>query len=145
MARTITSANAIITLTIPGIFSAPKTLQQFSVDDIFGTDPLQLVEVQMGVDGIQSQGFVNVSTKQNYSLMANSPSCDIFDDWANAMRTAIEAYSALGTITLTSIGKKYNLTDGALTSYPPMADGGRTLKPRKFEITWGQVLPVALV
>lgn len=141
MARSITAANAIVTITVPGVFQAPQQLQQFSADDIFDTETLKNIEVQMGVDGFLSGGWVFVPVPQSYSLMPNSPSNDIFDQWWAAQSTLIDAIAGFGTVTLPSLQKKWALSNGFLTGYPPMPGAGRILKPRKFEITWQQVLP----
>jgi hypothetical protein len=64
MAGSITAANAIFQLYIPAVFSAPQQLQGFAADDIFDTENQELVQTQMGVDGLLSGGFVFIETKQ---------------------------------------------------------------------------------
>lgn len=141
MAGSLTAATAVITFSIPGVYDVAQQLQQFAADDIFSTESLQSAEVQMGVDGTLSGGFVFVPVKQKYMLQANSPSVKIFDDWWSASQTALDVFSCLGNITLKSINSKWNLVNGFLTSYSPMPDAGKLLKPRSFEITWQQMLP----
>lgn len=141
MAGSITAANAIVTITVPGVFQQPQQLQQFAADDIFDTEAVKNIEVQMGVDGFLSGGWVNVPIPQSYSLQANSPSCNIFDQWWSAQSTLLDAIAAFGVVTLPSIAKKWALSNGFLTTYPPMPGAGRILRPRKFEITWQRVLP----
>jgi len=137
----ITSSNAIIQLVIPEVFPAPMQLQQFSADDVFGTDALVPAEIVMGVDGHQSAGFVYVSTKQNFTLMADSPSNDVFDLWWGASQAAGEVITANAVIVLKSIGRKYQMTKGVLSSYAPAPDAKRTLQQRRFEITWERFSP----
>lgn len=132
----ITSANAIFLLSVATIYVAPQQLQKFAADDIFSTDPVDSAEIQMGVDGKMAAGFVFVPIKQSVSLMADSPSGDIFDNWFAAQQTAKDLYFASGTIILPSLKKKYSLNNGVLTTYPPLPDGGKSLKARKFGITW---------
>lgn len=140
--RTLTAANAVFTLTIPGVLLAPQALEGFSADDVFSTEAMKLVETSMGVDGQFSGGFVYVPVPQKINLQANSRSILLFDLWAAAMMTAVDAFPALGFVTLPGVGKKWTMVQGMLTSYPPMPDAGRTLKPQQFEITWGQLVPV---
>ena len=137
----LTSATAVYMLTIPGVFSPPQQLQQFAADDIFSTEMLRSVETSMGVDGVLSGGFVFVPVQQSIMLQANSPSLDVFDAWYNAMQVAQDTYEAQAIITLKSLGKKWAMVRGFLTGYMPIPDAGKTLKPRKFEITWQQATP----
>ena len=137
----ITSANAVLMLGVSSLFSTPQQIQGFSTDDIFSVDPLESAETMMGVDGFLSAGFVYVPVKQGITLMADSPSNNVFDQWWAAQQQISDLYFANGSITLTALGKKYAMTRGALTTYPPLADAGRTLKPRKFVITWQSILP----
>ena len=57
MARTLTAANAIITLSVDEVFDTPFQLQQFQADDMFDTEDAEPVEVRIGVDGFKSSGF----------------------------------------------------------------------------------------
>lgn len=141
MALTLTSTNAVIMITIPGVFTTPQQLQGFAADDIFGTDEITPTEVSMGVDGILSGGYTPVPIKQNYMLQANSASKALFDNWFNAMVAAQETYQAAGVITLRSLQAKWALVNGFLTGYKPIPDAGKILKPLSFAITWQQVTP----
>jgi hypothetical protein len=138
---TITSANAVIMLSVAGVFPAPQALQQFSAEDIFTNDPVQANEIAMGVDGFLAAGFVYNPIPWSVSLMANSPSNEFFDQWYLTMKKNTESYRANGTIWLKSINKKYDLTNGALTTYRNMSDAARTLRSRAFVITWEDVSP----
>jgi hypothetical protein len=143
----ITSANAVYTLTIPGIFQRPVQLHEFATDDIFGTESLKSVETMMGVDGNLTGGFAYVEVKQSVALMADSQSGDIFDQWWQFSQTLVEAYPALGLIILPSVGKQYVMQKGYLTGYKPIPDAKKTLQPRTFEITWQRIIanPLAVI
>jgi hypothetical protein len=141
---TITSANAIITLAVPGIFSAPQQLQQFSAEDIFTNDPVQANEVAMGLDGFLTSGFVFAPVPWSVSLMADSPSNRVFDDWYLFMKRNVESYRANGTIWLRSLNKKFDMVNGALTTYRALPDASRTLKSRAYVITWQDVSPAQI-
>lgn len=140
----ITSANAIYQLSIVLVYPIPQQLQGFSTDDIFGTDPLESAQVQMGVDGVLSAGFVFVEVKQNITLQADSPSNDVFDNWYAAQQLIKDTYRATGLIMLTAIGKKWNMLNGVLTMYPPIPDAKKVLQPRRFGITWESVSPAVV-
>lgn len=146
---TITGANAVYTLSIAPpafspqvsgtLFATPVQLQGFAADDAFATEPLASVETLMGVDGILSAGFVFVPVRQTISMQADSISNDLFDLWWNAMQTTRDVFLAQGVITLTTIQKKYALTNGSLTTYHPLADVKKLLQPRRYGITWQTV------
>jgi hypothetical protein len=137
----ITSANATFLLAVAGVFPVPQQLQGFSADDIFGTDPLEVAETSMGVDGVLSAGFVFVPVKQSITLQADSDSNNIFDDWYLAEQVAKDKFRCSGIVLLPSIGKKWTLNNGAMTTWPPMPDAGKVLRPRKFGVTWESVSP----
>lgn len=137
----ITSANAVYALSIASLYNTAQQLQGFSADEIFSTDPLESAEVLMGVDGILSAGFIFVPVKQMINLQADSPSNLIFQNWWASQQVAKDVYIASGIITLPSISTKFTLSQGYLTTYPATPDAGKTLKPRKYGITWQSILP----
>lgn len=137
----ITAANAVVMLAVTGVFSTPQPLQQFAADDIFTNDPVQAAETAMGVDGFLAAGFVFAPVSWSVSLMADSPSNTFFDSWYNAQRNQIDVYRCNGTILLPSLKKKFNLNNGALTTYRNMPDAAKTLRSRAFVITWQSVTP----
>lgn len=139
--RTLTAANSVFLLSIAGLYTTPQRLQGYATDDAFRVEAVELAETMMGVDGIMSAGYTPMPTKQTVSLQADSASSVIFDTWATAMKTAREVYFANGTISLPSLGTKYALTRGVLTSVPIMASVKKTLQPRSFVITWENVSP----
>lgn len=132
----ITSSNAIVMFTIPGVFNTPVQLQQFSADNVFATEALATAEVSMGVDGVLTAGFVFVPVAQGYTLMGDSESMAIFDDWYAAEQALAEKIAANAIIQLPAIRRKWSMFKGFLTSYPPIPDAGKVLAPRRFGVTW---------
>jgi hypothetical protein len=137
---TLTSANAIVTLTVAGLYDTPVQLQQFMAEDIFDMAQVTHTETVMGADGKQSAGFVFTSRDQTFALQANSPSCQLLDDWVNAEEQAIDVFRADGQITLPALGKVWTMTNGALKTFNQMPDAKKTLQGRKFTITWERVV-----
>lgn len=137
----ITSANSIVMLAVPGVFNQPQQLQQFAAEDIFTNDPIAAAEVAMGVDGRLAAGFVFAPVPWSVSLMADSPSNDFFDQWYAAMRTGVDVFRVNGTVVLPSLSKKFTMNNGALTTYRNMPDAARTLRSRAFVITWESIVP----
>lgn len=140
----ITSANAILTLVIPPIFTVPQQIQQFSADNIFETDEIEVAETSMGVDGTLSGGMIFNEIPWNVTLQANSPSNDLFDQWYQAQLSAVDVYPASGIVTLKSIGRKWVMTNGFLKRFTTMPPGGKTLRARRYGIVWNSVTAQAV-
>lgn len=137
----ITASNAIIMLSVPGLFDIPQQLQQFSAENVFGVDPLAAAETQMGVDGYLTGGVVFNPTNQSFELMADSPSNFFFDTLYLRQRADQVTYRIQGTVILTAVGTKYTMRRGILTTWMPMPEAGRVLKARRHTITWERVTP----
>jgi hypothetical protein len=144
MARSLTASNIQLTLAVVGVVPVPQAISEFAVDDIFDTDTVEPTEVEMGVDGRMSAGYVFVPIKQGINLQANSPSNDFFDAWKQAQDAVGDQFFAQGVIIYPAINKKWVMTGGALSSYPPIPNAGKILKPRKYGITWERVVPTPI-
>lgn len=142
--QTITAANSVFALAITGLYPAPQVLQGYAADDGFTTEAVENAEVVMGLDGHMSAGFIFNPVKQTIVLMPDSPSLDIFNNWALAQLAAREVMVANASISLPAIGKKYVLTRGFLTSTTPVPDVKKVLQPVRYQITWNTVAGAAL-
>ncbi len=144
MARTITSANAVLILTIPGVFDSGVRIQGFATDDIFGTDPIATTEARMGVDGNLAAGKIFNPVKMKLHIEANSPSVDVFEAWNAAEEQLRETISCTGTLEMPGVGKSFDLTNGYLTSFKSLPDAKKTAQPVEHEITWERVQPAPI-
>jgi hypothetical protein len=140
----ITGASATYLLSIPLLFPAPIQLQGFAADDVFDTDSLESTEVLMGVDGFMSAGFVFVPVKQSIHLQADSPSNAVFDQWWTAQQAIQDTYSAVATIILPTLGIKWAMTNGYLTTYQPLSSIKKLIQPRTHAITWNNGTPASV-
>ena len=136
---TITSANSVFTIVVAGLFPAPVQLQGYASDKAFTTEAIDLAEVQMGVDGRMTAGFIPNPTKQTVTLQADSPSKDIFTALIQAMKTAREVFYISGSIALPSTGESFTLTRGILTNAKQIPDAQKVLQPVEYVITWEQI------
>lgn len=137
----ITASNAVIMLSVAGLFDIPQQLQQFSADNVYGTEPLEVAETAQGVDGVLTGGFVYNPTNQSFELMADSPSNYFFDQVALRQRADQTLYRIQGITTLTSVGTKWTMRRGILVNWAPMPEAGRVLKARRHTIRWERVTP----
>ena len=136
---TITSANSVFTLVVAGLFPTPVQLKGYASDKAFTTEAVDLAEVQMGVDGRMTAGFVPNPVKQTITLQADSPSKDIFTAVIQAMKTAREVFYISGSISLPSTGESFALTRGILTNAKQIPDAQKVLQPVDYVITWESV------
>jgi hypothetical protein len=145
MARTLTAANAVLTLAVDGLFNTPRLIQGFAVDDVFDTENVQTAETMMGVDGRLSAGWVPQPIVQNITLQADSASIDFFERWYAAQQTAREVYIASGSILLRAVNRQYSLTRGFLTGHVVTPAAKKVLQPRRFTLTWESVTAGGLI
>ena len=141
MAGNITSATATIFLSVDSVFPTPQQLQGFSADDAFDVTALNSAEISMGIDGKMSSGFVFATTEWSITLQADSDSNSIFEQWWAQNYTDKTVYLANGIVTIVSLGNKYTMTNGVLSSYPTMSDAKKIMQPRKYGITWEVIQP----
>lgn len=136
---TITSANSILTMVVPGLFPVPVSIQGYSTDDAFMLDALDLAETVMGVDGKMSAGYVPKEVKLTITLQADSDSKEFFAILTQAVKTAREIFYMSATLSLPSTGEAFTFTRGILTSVDQAPAAKKMLQPQKFVITWESV------
>lgn len=141
MAGDITSANAVITIWAPSYLPVPVQLQGFSADDIFSNEDVDTAETYMGVDGVLSGGVVFAKKPQEYMLQADSASNAFFDNINQYQQINLGILTLSGNILFTAIGTTWTMAGGILTRYKPLPDARRVLQPRRYTVTWGQVVP----
>lgn len=141
MARTLTSANSIIMLSVENLFDTPRQIQGFATEAMFSLDAIEINQTSMGIDGVLSGAFVHTPKVMNMTLQADSLSNDLFERWHNAMVQAKEVYIANGLLQIIATNRKYTLTRGFLTNYKPAPDATKSLQPRAFTLTWQSVTP----
>lgn len=137
--KTITSANSVLTITVPSLFPTPVTLHGYATDKAWAAEAIDMAEVMMGVDGILSAGFTPNPVKQTISLQADSNSRDVFTAIAQAMLTARETFRISMSLSLPATGEVFTLTRGILTNYKQIPDGQKVLQPIDAVITWERV------
>lgn len=138
----ITSANAIIILTVPGVIPGIQ-LEGFAADDIYDIEQLEIAETVMGVDGILSVGFVFTEVKQTFSFQPDSTSIQSFEDWYTAELALVDKIPGSVQVTLPSVGIVYDQSPVVMKTYSPAPSAGKVLKPRKFGLIMGRCIPSA--
>jgi hypothetical protein len=113
----ISSFNASIQLTIPGVYSSGVLLKQFSTDDILDSEAQVLAEIRVGADGDVVGGKVFNLNKFRLMFQANSASIPVFYEW-KAAQDGSDIIAATMTIIVPSLGLDVDLTDVYCESLP---------------------------
>lgn len=141
--RNLTSANAIITLSVVSVYPTPQQLHGFSADDIFSVDAIDTAEEVMGVDGVLSAGMIYVPVPWSITLQADTDSCAMFDTVFAMQQASVQVYRWNGNVVLPGLGKKWQMTNGILKNMQVMPDAKKIVQPRKFQLVWERVTPAA--
>lgn len=139
----ITSANAVFTLDVPGVFTTPQVLQGFSTDDAFASDEVEPAEVVIGVDGIMSFGWLPFLVPLTVVFQADSPSIpNTMETWLAAQAGARQIYPAVSAqIVLPQLGKQYTFITGVVKRFSPTPKGGKILGPQSYQFIWNYWMP----
>lgn len=140
----ITSANAVFTLTIPGVFTAPQQIQGYAVDSAFDIEAVDVSENKIGVDGLGSSGLIYNLIPMTVNIQADSPSILLFETWLATNQGLVQSFACAASIVMPSIGRKYTMPTGYLKKSMQMASAGRVLKERPFTIDWVKIIPANL-
>jgi hypothetical protein len=137
----LTAANVVLALSVPGLFDTPQQIQGYAADEAFDFSDVESSETVMGVDGILSAGWLPKELLQSLSLQADSASNQFFEDWYGNQQQARDLLIASGTVSYPSVGKQYNLVRGFLKGYSPAPKAGKILAPRRYTIVWNYIQP----
>lgn len=140
----ITAANSVYTITVPGLYNAPITLENYAADRAFETEARELAETAMSIDGYLNAGWIPNPVTQTIALAASSESALIFEAIVMAQDARRGLYRMGAEIQIPAIGRKYTMVRGLLRSIVGVPTAGRVLEARHFEIVWERVLPAAI-
>jgi len=134
--QTITSANAVVTLRVPGLYNSPVKLEGFQTDAIVSPAQVNPVIAEMGADGHMSVGWVPTTKQITFSFAADSPSRQVMEDWYNAQEALREVMLCEVEAVLSSVNRKYTGLRGAMTTAQPGVNAQQTLRGSQFVITF---------
>jgi hypothetical protein len=144
MAKTLTTANSAFTLAARGIFPVPFRLEGYATDDSFAVDDVTPGEIQMGVDGFLSAGYIPYVTQITFMFQATSPSIAYLDSIIAQQKAQREMVIFDGTGFLQGTEQKYAMTNGYLISFTPANTGKKVLQPRKFTFAFQNFDPAPI-
>lgn len=162
MAKSITSANSILTITatsrgvatsitgstgvsalgsLSGILGVATQIEGWAADSAFSIDQQETAVVIQGVDGKAHFGWVPYLVPFSINLMPDTDSQDYLENVAVAQRLMRETLMITGNLIIPAIGKKIALTNGAITRYSPIPSHNRTLAAQTTQITFESMTP----
>lgn len=132
----ITSANAVLLLSIPGVYTAGQRIQGFGVDEAWIMDRVAATETKVGVDGFGTAGYIPRSPKMTIRLLADSPSYIVFENWIYFMDQVQDVVFCAMNLLIPAVSRKYIGYKGSLMNVSTVADAKKVLDDRDFEIQW---------
>lgn len=145
MARTITSANAVLTITCPTVFLTPQIIQGFAVEDSWSVTPYETARAFKGVDGQKSAGFVPANKEMDIHLQANSLSRLVFQQILGVMQATREIVEFDGNLVIPSTEEVWEFSNGNLgPNVPGPPTGKKTLDAVTWQVTWDDIQPAGL-
>ena len=142
--QTITSANASLFITVPGLYDSPVKIENYSTDAMVSAAQVNPVVAEMGVDGHLSVGYTPTPKEITITLAADSKSRPVFDDWQAYQDAAKEVYVCSAQFIVPGIGKTFTGLRGALTAAQPMPNAAKTLQAPAYNITFESWTPSSL-
>lgn len=142
--QTITSANASLFITVPGLYDSPVKIENYSTDAMVSAAQVNPVVAEMGVDGHLSVGYTPTPKEITITLAADSKSRPVFDDWQAYQDAAREVYVCSAQFIVPGIGKTFTGLRGALTAAQPMPNAAKTLQAPAYNITFESWTPSSL-
>lgn len=139
-ASTITSANSVVTIAQSTLYPSGVNLQGYSVDKAWSTDALEIAEVQKGVDGRTTAGYIFNTVKMTFQFQADSPSIQVFQSVQQAQRAARDIYYLSGNIEIPATGQTYSLVKGILRTVKPIQDAARVLQAMEYVVEWSEIV-----
>lgn len=134
MARTLTTANSVLTLSCPTLDIAAVQIQGFATDDAFDTTAVKPVEAIVGIDNQKSSGRVAYLVPFKFTLQATSTSIDVMDAIAEGIQALNDDVEINISLESPALGKLWTLNNGSLTSYKPTPAGKKLLQAQEYEL-----------
>lgn len=144
MARTLTTANSILTVFCPDVLPAPAVIQGFATEDAFSSQPYESARAVMGVDAKKSAGKVPNLKVLDIVLQADSLSRAVFEQILGVMEQTNEVVRLDITIILTGLGEVWQFSNGTITKAPTIPGAKKTAEATTWEITFESALPAGL-
>lgn len=140
MARTLTTANSVMTLSCPTLDIVAVQIQGFATDDAFDTTAVKPVEAIVGIDNQKSSGRVAYLVPFKFMLQATSTSIDVMDAIAEGIQALNDDVEINIVLESPALGKLWTFQNGSLTSYKPTPQGKKLLGMQDYELMFERMI-----
>lgn len=137
----ITSANSSAVLTVEELYPAGIVLQKYGTDQMITQDEVTYAESRMSLDGHLVGGFVITSRMLNMTFEPDSPSLKGINQLLKAQETGLCIYKLGLVITIPSIKKTFNYSNGLVKKGKPFPDLKKILDPVTFSFEFEKCEP----
>lgn len=129
MMTDITSANAKLIFTCEELYPSGVEIQQFSTNQAFSSENIQVAETRMGVDGHMAAGYVPNIKVVTVQLEASSTSRRYFEQVQKAMIANQRPYKCSLTAIIPSIGEQVIWSEGVMQAGAVTSTAARVMEP----------------
>jgi hypothetical protein len=140
MARSLTTANSVLTLSCPTLDIVAVQIQGFGTDDAFDTTAVKPVEAIIGIDNKKSSGRVAYLVPFKFTLQATSTSIDVMDAIAEGIQALNDDVEINIVLESPALGKLWTMQNGSLTSYKPTPAGKKLLGAQEYELVFEKLI-----
>lgn len=123
----ITSANAILYITVPELYPQGFQVVNFSADAMFTNEAVDRSERQFGADGYFNVGYIFTEKTMTITLTGSSPSIPNFVNWLAVQDAGKTVLRCNAKVTLPGLKIEYDFVDGVIASAPVAQSSGKVL------------------
>lgn len=136
----VTSADAVLYMTIDGLYPQGFKLEQFGQDAVAQMADDIFAETRMSVDGHMVAGYVDQIKPVTLTFEPSSPTIPYLRNLQEVTRAERKPYPVMLMVTLPSVGRTYTFVNGVLKQGKQMPDIGKTLQPVQFVFDFERVV-----
>ncbi|QDH14122.1 hypothetical protein E3E12_07920 [Formicincola oecophyllae] len=144
MAKLITSADVVATMTVAQLFSAPIILENWSSDNAWEAEDQVIGDSRMSLDKKLNKGYVPAPVELTMTFEPNSESLLVFDALAAASKAGRTVYDVSLELAHKSLGQKFSFLDGHVIRYKPNPGGAKLLKARPVRFRFADIIPAGM-
>lgn len=132
----ITSANAVLWLTVKELYPAGVQIMNFSADSMMSSDDIEIAQVRMGVDGGMAAGYTPNPYQLTITLEASSPSLTIMQSILMASKVNRTIYECSVTLTIPSLTQAHHWRHGVMIGGNPVTAPKKVLDPTSWKFAF---------
>ena len=144
--RTLTATDAIVAVSVQGLFSVPQIVDGFEIDNAWQLSDTTIAQTVMTLDGELTGGYVPSIVDFTVNILPTSNSKQFFDVWMQNSRQNQTMFKGLFNITIPALSANYTLSNVILVTGKVLPNVNSILQPvsYKFQVSSKDILTVSL-